>query len=117
MKQNKEKGITIISLAITLILLVIIAGASIMTLLDGLDSIDETKEAGSNMEKTSIIEAIQGEIENLRTVKLINGNNITDEDILGIMEKFANQYSGLSYSNSKIISTKGFEISIDEVKK
>ena len=116
MKNTRERGITIISLAIALILLLIITGAIIGITLDGLDSVDKTQKAGEYTEKTSLLEVLQGEIENIRTQKLIKGQTISEEDIENVMKDLAEKYSELTYNNSKITSTKRFEITKEEVK-
>lgn len=116
MKNTQEQGITIVALTIAVILLFIIVGATIGVALEGLDSIEETLQAGSDTEKTSIMEALQGDIENIRTKRLLKGQNISEADVVGVMEAFATQHpSELTYKDSKIESTKGFEISVDEV--
>ena len=119
MKKTQEKGITMVALTIGIILLLIILEASVRIGLDGLDSVDETLQAGSDTEKTSIMEALQGEIEDLRTKRLLKGQTISESDIREIMEAFATQYSELTYNDSTSImeSTKGFKISVDEVMK
>lgn len=125
MKFMNEKGITLISLAITIIVLLIIAGSGIMIGLDGIKTIDQSKQAGVEMEKTSIIEALKGEVEELRTIKMIRGQEITDSDIEQIMEAFVKQTNSvktddekkeLTYTDKKIISIKDFEITVAEVK-
>lgn len=127
MRLKNENGITLISLSIMLIILVLIAGIVISTGLDGANSVDKSKEAGMLMEKKSIIEALQVDIEKLRTKKLLSGNSsISDDDIKTIMQEFVNkkgevidlnnQTKDLTYEDGKIKSIKGFEITIEEVK-
>lgn len=127
MKIKNEKGITLISLSITIIILIIMAGAGVVVGLEGIDTIDQSKEAGIAKEKTSIIEALKGEAEDLRTKRILKGesNNLTDDDIKNIMEAFVIQTNDakanqekieLSYENGKITSIKDFEITINEVR-
>ena len=127
MRLKNENGITLISLSIMLIILVLISGIVISTGLDGANSVDKSKEAGMLMEKKSIIEALQVDIEKLRTKKLLSGNSsISDEEIREIMQEFVNkkgevidlnnQTKDLTYEDGKIKSIKGFEVTIEEVK-
>ena len=125
MNVKDEKGINLIALVVTIIVLLIIAGTGVMVGLEGLGSIDNSKKAGEGMEKASIIEALRGEVEDLRTRRLLKGQKINDDDIKQIMEAFVQQTNSvktegekteLTYENAKIISTKGFEITVNEVK-
>lgn len=125
MKLKKENGITLISLAIMMIVIVIITGIVITTGLDGANSVDKSKETGMLMEKKSIMDALQVDIENLRVNKLLYGKEIDPIEIEDIMRAFVDkkgdvidlnkQTKELTYEDGKIKSTKGFEITVEEM--
>lgn len=127
MKLKEENGITLISLAIMLIIIAMIAGIVVSTGLEGANSVDKSKETGMLMEKTSIIEALQVDLEKLRVKKLLSGSaNISDDEIKKVMQEFVTKKGDvidldkhtqeLTYEDEKIKSTKGFEITVEEVK-
>ena len=57
--QKKEKGVTLIALVVTIIVLIILAGISITTLTGDKGLIDEATNTSSEAQRESIIEKIQ----------------------------------------------------------
>lgn len=77
MKQNKEKGITLIALVITIIVLLILAGVAIATLTGDNGILTKAVRAKRNTEKASAKEKLQIEV-----MGSYGENGILDVDIL-----------------------------------
>jgi len=101
----KEKGITIITLVITIIILLILAGISKTSLVGNDGLINKAKTAKEKAEKASIIEQIQTDImakqaENMRT-------NLSQNELKEILNKYVEKEEDIKYDEtdtSKIAS-------------
>lgn len=83
--KRKEKGITLIALVITIIVLLILAGVSIAMLTGDNGIITQAKNAKEETEKASIIEQAQIDILGIQA-----GNNtaITQGQLKGVLDKY-----------------------------
>ena len=108
------KGITLIALVVTIIILVILAGTTIATLMGDNGLIKRANVAKAQTEIASIKEEIQTEILGEQAG---NSGNISDESLKEILEK----YGTLSAEGEKLIdktltTTKGeYEIKVTEI--
>ena len=67
--KKKEEGITLIALAITIIVLLILAGVTLGSIRDHNGVIEQSKETAQNAQKESIIEKIKADIYTEKTKK------------------------------------------------
>lgn len=106
-KYMNEKGITLIALAITIVVLLILAGITIATLTGDNGIITQAQKAKDETDKAYYKEQLE-----LASLKYINGE-IKFEDILNTEDfKFEEYFNG---SKSKVIKTKeGFYFTILE---
>ena len=95
-KIKSTKGITLISLVVTIIILLILAGVTIATLVGDNGLINRAKEAKIKTEIASIIEQIQTDILGKQAE---NEGNISDDSLKEILEK----YGTLSEEEEKLI--------------
>ena len=85
MKQNKEKGITLIALVITIIVLLILAGVAIATLTG--DNGVLTK-AASAKEKTERAEVIENAKLDILAIQSDKEGKLTTGDLKGVLDKY-----------------------------
>ena len=95
-KIRNTKGITLISLVVTIIILLILAGISIATLMGDNGLINRANDAKIATEIASIKEEIQTDI---LSEQAGNNGNISDDTLKGILEK----YGILSKEEEKLI--------------
>lgn len=113
-KIKSTKGITLISLVITIIILLILAGVTISLILGENGLINRAKDAKIQTEIANIKEEIQT---NILEKQAENEGNISDDTLKGILEK----YGVLSEEGEKLIdktltTTKGkYEIKIYDI--
>ena len=108
MKTKENKGITLVSLVITIILLLILAGITIASITStGL--FEKTKEAREESEKASIIENIKLEI---MAKQSENQGNIKANEVGEILSKYGNISSD---NNTLVIKNKKYEIPISSI--
>ena len=117
-KQNiiiDTKGITLIALVVTIIVLIILAGISINLILGDNGIITKAGEAQKAQEKAEIIENLQLEITAKEAEKLQNTNGITQSEI----EKILSKYGTVNKEGEKIKSLtpmdKDYEIPFEEI--
>ncbi len=112
--MKKEKAITLISLVITIIILLILAGVTIATLMGDNGLIKRAQDAKIATEIASIKEEIQTDI---LSEQAENNGDISDDTLKGILEK----YGVLSEEGEKLIdktltTTKGnYEIKVSDI--
>lgn len=83
--KKKEEGITLIALAITIIVLLILAGITIGSI-SGHDSIiEQTGKTAQNAQRESIIEKIKADIYTEKTKK---GREVTVGELENILKKY-----------------------------
>ncbi len=85
MKQNKEKGITLIALAITIIVLLILAGVAIATLTGDNGILTKAASAKENTERAEIIENAKLDILAIQSDK---EGKLTTGDLRGVLDKY-----------------------------
>ncbi len=85
MKQNKEKGITLIALAITIIVLLILAGVAIATLTGDNGILTKAASAKENTERAEIIENAKLDILAIQSDK---EGKLTTGDLKGVLDKY-----------------------------
>lgn len=109
--KKREKGITLITLAVTIMVLVIIAGVSITAITNENGIVDEARKANNQAEKESIIEKIEADI---YTEKVKKGRNLTKSEVEAIIGTFGT----INQQDKQLkVKTKDYEytISFDEI--
>ena len=101
MKNKKERGITLIALVVTIIVLIILAGISINLIFGNLGIVTKAKEAKTATEIASIKEKIQTEIISKQAE---NYGNISDDTLTKILEKYG-KLSDEENLKDKILTT------------
>ena len=91
MKQNKEKGITLIALVITIIVLLILAGVAIATLTGDNGVLTKAVSAKEKTERAEVIENAKLDILGIQSDK--NGK-ITIGDLKGVLDKYFKDVPG-----------------------
>ena len=113
-RNKKERGITLIALVVTIIVLIILAGISINLIFGTNGIINKAKDAKIKTDIASIKENIQMEILGKQAE---NNGNISDDSLKEILEK----YGTLSHEEEKLIdktltTTKGnYEIKVSDI--
>lgn len=84
-KTNNSKGITLIALSVTIIVLLILAGVSIAILTGNNGIIEQTQNAKDQSEKASVIERAQKDV-----VELLeqNRNYPTKQQLKQVLDKY-----------------------------
>ena len=85
MKNKKERGITLIALVVTIIVLIILAGISINLIFGNLGIVTKAKEARTQMEEAQIKEDIQLKLADLQAKKEITGEKIKASDVENVI--------------------------------
>lgn len=80
-KIRSTKGITLISLVVTIIVLIILAGVSINLLLGENGLFNTAKKAGEDYIKSGLKEELEAEIINIQSKKIANGEELKREDL------------------------------------
>lgn len=114
-KQSKSKGITLIALVITIIVLLILAGISIATLTGENGILIKSEKAKTETEIADIKEQIKIEILEKQTENL---GNITENQLNEILEKYDKDGKSdkVNDSGERIIQTdKGYIIKVSEI--
>lgn len=108
--KNSEKGVTLVALVTTIIVLIIIAGVSIGNINKG--TIKETKEKTAEAQKESIIEKIEADIYN---EKIKKGRDLNNSEAKAILEKYGTITENDGKETLKVIddSDENTEILID----
>ena len=114
MKNKKERGITLISLVITIIVLIILAGVSMNLVFGNLGIVTKAKEAKTATEIASIKEKIQTEIISKQAE---NYGNISDDTLTKILKKYGTiNYDTDGKTIKSITTTKGnYEIAMADI--
>ena len=117
MKQTKKikqsnGGITLISLVITIIILLILAGITINLTIGDNGIFRMAKKAGEESKKSEIVSNIQIDLLYAEADAIQNGNGVLLEskikDIVG-------KYGELQSDLDTIITNEGYEISLDDI--
>ena len=108
-QKNKQKGITLIALVVTIIILIILAGVSINMLVGENGIITQAQTAKEENGRTEIIEKIQLEIADKQTENL---GTINEEEFYEILGK----YGTVSADETTLTTTEGsYEIAIADI--
>ena len=106
MKGTQEKGITLIALVVTIIVLIILAGVSINLVLGDNGVITKSKEASEKQEIAGMVEKIRLDIAAKETEKVQNNSKLTKSEMEDILEKYGKiNYEGTTIKS--ITTTKG----------
>ena len=109
--SKKENGITLIALAVTIIVLIILAGISITSLTGKKGLINQARTNSENAQKESIIEKIEAD---LLKEKTKTGNTPSKEDLKKIIEE--NGYNeGAVGEDSFVTKDGGHTINYNEI--
>lgn len=108
--KNRERGVTLIALATTIIVLLILAGVSISMITDRGSAIRESKEQAAQAERESIIEKIEAD---LLTEKTKTGKVPQIETLIEIIN---DNYGTVNEEENTFISTNGnYTIQLTEI--
>ena len=119
---KSRKGITLIALVITIIILLILAGISISMLSGDNSILQKATDAKTNTERTSIIE--QARIDILGQIAENKGENITKQQLKSILNSYfdnnevstLNIPNDISTSNDELTSIEGnYKIKLSEI--
>ena len=80
-KLKKQKGITLIALVVTIIILIILAGVTINFALNKYGILNTAKDAAEKTTKEALKEQIQFQILDLQTEEITLGENLTHEKL------------------------------------
>ena len=111
MRTEKTRGITLISLVITIIILLILAGVTLNLTLGDRGIITQAQQAKEAHEIATIKENIKLDILNKELEK--EGESLTKEEL----EEIAENHGELQEDGNTIITDDGYEINIDEIYK
>ncbi len=109
MRTEKAKGITLISLVITIIILLILAGVTLSLTLGDNGIITQAQNAKEAQEIAAIKEDLQLAILDKELEK--GGTGLTQEEL----EEIAGNYGELQEDGNTIKTDEGYEIKIDEI--
>ncbi len=99
----KEKGITLVALIVTIVVLLILAGISIRMAIGDEGIITETKYAKDETEKADILERVQLQMTTL-TMRVSRGAEKFDNNTI---EKYLNNEFGSEYGDQIIVTESG----------
>ena len=110
--MKKEKGITLVALVVTIIVLIILAGISINLLLGDNGLITKAKEAKRQQKIAEIKEKISLELASAETDAIIRNESLEEQQLNDIVSKY-----GILQDDKDTILTKddNYEISLKEI--
>ena len=112
-KIKSTKGITLISLVVTIIILLILAGVTIATLMGDNGLINKAKDAKIKTEIASIKEEIQTDILGKQAE---NNGNISDDSLKEILENYGVLSDEEKLTDKTLTTTKGsYEIKVSDI--
>ena len=109
--HKKEKGITLIALIITIIVMIILASVSITTMVGKKGTINQATDTAENAQRESIIEKIEAE---LLQEKITTGNTPTKDDLKRIIQENSFNDGSLG-ENDFTVKDGGYTISYNEI--
>ena len=114
-KKNKELGITLIALIVTIIVLLILAGVTIASLIGDNDLLSRAVEAKQNSEKAEIIE--KARIEIMAKIAEKEGQDLNSDDVKEILDDYFNNVPNDITDQTQTITTKtnGYNVKLSEV--
>lgn len=118
--KNNEKGVTLIALVITIIVLLILAGISISLIAGDNGVLQKAKNAKVATERTSVIEYAQAEIVGKQTEN--ESNQISKNDLLAVLDNYFSNVEDIKDSENILeekVKTKSkygvYEIKVSEI--
>lgn len=112
-KIKSTKGITLISLVVTIIILLILAGVTVATLMGDNGLINKIKDAKIKTEIAGIKEEIQTDILGKQAE---NNGNISDDSLKEILEKYGTLSEEEKLTDKTLTTTKGsYEIKVSDI--
>ncbi len=108
---NRVKGITLMSLLITIVILLILSGITIGSAINHQGLMDKTGESKSKVEKETLIQKIEADIFEEKTIK---NRDLTETEVENIFSNYGNieERDG----EKLLISTEGnYEIFFSEI--
>ena len=109
--QKNNKGITLIALVVTIIVMIILASITITALSGKKSTINQTTDIAENAQKESIIEKIEAD---LLQEKIKTGNTPTKDDLKRIIQE--NGYNeGTLEEDNFITKDGGYKIEYNEI--
>ena len=112
-KIKSTKGITLISLVVTIIILLILAGVTVATLMGDNGLINKTKDAKIKTEIAGIKEEIQTDILGKQAE---NNGNISDDSLKEILEKYGTLSEEEKLTDKTLTTTKeNYEIKVSDI--
>ena len=109
--HKKEKGITLIALIITIIVMIILASVSITTMVGKKGTINQATDTAENAQRESIIEKIEAD---LLQEKITTGNTPTKNDLKRIIQENGFNNGSLG-ENDFTVKDGGYTISYNEI--
>lgn len=112
--KNECKGITLITLVVTIVVLLILAGTTIGIVSNNNGIIEQTEESKSNVERESLIQKINADIFAEKTKK---GRELNQDEIKVVLEKYGTiNYESDDITVNGITSNNGnYEILLSEI--
>lgn len=101
--MNKEKGITLTSLIITIVIMLILASVSIAVLIGPDGIIGQAQTAAINTKKAEIKERVEMKITNLNIAKISEQEELTLEDIFRLKDNDKEITTAFKEENSVIL--------------
>lgn len=114
---KREKGITLIALVVTIIVLIILAGISINLVLGENGIITKAKEAKETYEIASLKEEIKMKIIEKEMLKIESKEQLTESDIENILEQYGEIIEKDDGTKVLKIKDKNYEISYEDLVK
>ena len=109
--QKNNKGITLIALVVTIIVMIILASITITALSGKKSTINQTTDIAENAQKESIIEKIEAD---LLQEKIKTGNTPTKNDLKRIIQENSFNDGSLG-ENDFTVKDGGYTISYNEI--
>ena len=109
--QKNNKGITLIALVVTIIVMIILASITITALSGKKSTINQTTDIAENAQKESIIEKIEAD---LLQEKITTGNTPTKNDLKRIIQENSFNDGSLG-ENDFTVKDGGYTISYNEI--
>lgn len=100
---NKEKGITLTSLIITIVVMLILAGVSIAVLIGPDGIIGQAQTAAINTKRAEIKERVEMKINNLNIAKISQQEELTLDDIFRLKDNDKEITTAFKEDNSVIL--------------
>ena len=111
-KIKSTKGITLISLVVTIIILLILAGVTIATLMGDNGLINKAKDAKIKTEIASIKEQIQIDIIGKQSE---NNGNISEDSLKEILEKYGTLSEEEKITDKTLTTKENYEIKVSDI--